>query len=83
MKITPAFFSSSLKVVTTDTESNTASTAILGFCDAGQDLLLAQRNAELLIGLENFRIDLVERFRTRLALRRRVVADRVLKSILG
>src|SRR5579871_931762 len=29
MKITPAFFSSSLKVVATDTESNTASTAIL------------------------------------------------------
>ncbi len=27
MKITPAFFSSSLKVVATDTESNTASTA--------------------------------------------------------
>ena len=29
MKITPAFFSSSLNVVATDTESNTASTAIL------------------------------------------------------
>ena len=27
MKITPAFFSSSLKVVATETESNTASTA--------------------------------------------------------
>jgi hypothetical protein len=34
-KITPAFFSSSLKVVTTDTESNTASTATREpFCPA-------------------------------------------------
>ncbi len=32
MKITPAFFSSSLKVVTTETESNTASTAIFEVC---------------------------------------------------
>ena len=66
-KITPAFFSSSLKVVATETESNTASTATaalaFGTHDAGQDLLLAQRNAELLVGLEDFRIDLVERLR--------------------
>src|SRR5215469_15159973 len=33
MKITPAFFSSSLKVVATETESNTASTAILRFVE--------------------------------------------------
>ena len=29
--------------------------------DAGQHFLLAQRNAELLVGAQNFRIDLVER----------------------
>ena len=52
MKITPAFFSSSLKVVTTETESNTASTAILERLHAGQDFLLAQRNAELFIDLQ-------------------------------
>ena len=83
MKITPAFFSSSWKVVATETESNTASTATrergalalavaIGFDDAGQHLLLTQRNAELLVGLEDFRIDLVERGQ-RLLLRRRVV----------
>ena len=32
MKITPAFFSSSLKVVATDTESKTASTATRELC---------------------------------------------------
>src|SRR5262249_1251855 len=43
--------------------------------DPGQHLLLAQRNAELLIGLEDFRIDLVERGRAGHLLRRRVVVD--------
>src|SRR6201998_3988291 len=35
MKITPAFFNSFWKVVATDTESNTASTAILRLADGG------------------------------------------------
>ena len=43
--------------------------------DARQHLLLAQRNAELLVGLEDFRIDLVERLRRRVLLGRRVVVD--------
>ena len=76
MKMTPAFFSSSLKVVATETESNTASTATRRSPsrthDAGEDFLLAQRNAELLVGLEDFRIDFVER-RQRILLRRRIV----------
>ena len=42
--------------------------------DAGEDLLLAQRNAELLVGLEDFRIDLVERGQ-RLLLRRRIIIE--------
>ena len=67
MKITPAFFSSSLKVVATETEfeHRVDRDAALAFrtLDAGQHLLLAQRNAELLVGLQNLRIDLVERLR--------------------
>ena len=68
-----------MKVVATETESNTASTATRERVpsvahDAGQHLLLAQRNAELLVGLEDFRIDLVER-RQRLLLRRRVIIE--------
>jgi hypothetical protein len=71
MKITPALLSSSWKVVATETESNTASTATRervpsSRSHAGEDLLLAQRNAELLVGLEDFRIDLVERLQRRL-----------------
>ena len=42
---------------------------------ARQNLLLAQRNAELLVGPENFRVDLVERLRAGLLLRRRVVIE--------
>ncbi len=76
MKITPAFFSSSLKVVATETESNTASTATrLRRLDAGQDFLLAQRDAELLVGLQDLGIDLVEGLRRRVHLRRGVVVD--------
>ena len=42
--------------------------------DAGQQLLLGQRNAELLVGLEQLRIDLIEALRAlRLRLRRRVI----------
>ena len=33
--------------------------------DAGQDFLFAQWNAELLVGAQNFRIDLVERLQRR------------------
>ncbi len=39
---------------------------------AGEDFLLAQRNAELRVGLENFRIDFVERGQ-RVFLRRRII----------
>jgi hypothetical protein len=68
MKITPALASSSLKVVTTDTESNTASTATLrSFAHAGQDFLFGERNAELLIGAQQFRIDIVDRLRPSVA----------------
>ncbi len=48
-----------------------------GTLDAGKDLLLAQRDAELLVGLENLRIDLVEGLRGRVHLRRGVVIDLV------
>jgi hypothetical protein len=52
-KITPAFLSSSLKVVTTETESNTASTGhARAVLHARQDLALPQRNAELLVGAQ-------------------------------
>src|SRR5512139_931871 len=44
----------------------------LGAHDAGEDLLFAQRNAELLICLENFRIDFIERGQ-RLLLRRGII----------
>ncbi len=64
--MTPAFASSSLKVVTTETLSNTASTATrLLRRDACENLLLAERNAELLVGLEELGIDLVERLSAR------------------
>ena len=42
---------------------------------AGEHLLLAQRNAELLVGLEDLRVDLVERLRRDLLPRRGVVVD--------
>ena len=42
--------------------------------NAGQHLLLAQRNTELFVGLQNFRIDLVERGQ-RLLLRRGIVIE--------
>src|SRR5690606_8281214 len=50
--------------------------------NAGQDLLLLERNAELLIRAQQLRIDLVEALRTLHALRRRVVMD-VLEVDLG
>ncbi len=43
--------------------------------DAEQRFPLAQRNAELLVGRENLGIDLVERLRSVLLLRRRVVVE--------
>ena len=43
--------------------------------DAEQDLPLAQRDAELLVGAQDFRVDLVERLRPVLLLRRGVVVD--------
>ena len=46
---------------------------VCGLLDAEQRLALAQRNAELLVGAQNFRIDLVERLRRRL--RRGIVID--------
>ena len=47
----------------------------LGPLDAEQSLALAQRNAELVIRRENFGIDLVERFRSVLFLRRGIVVE--------
>ncbi len=43
--------------------------------NAEQRFALAQRNAELFVGAQNFRIDLVERFRAVLLLRRRIVIE--------
>jgi hypothetical protein len=69
-KITPAFFSSSWKVVPTETLSNTASTAtlrpsagVLGALDAREDHLFLQRDAQLFIGRQQLGIDLVQRLR--------------------
>jgi hypothetical protein len=73
-------------VVATDTESNTASTAILrGLAPSSlfggrshhafEDLDFAQGNAELLVGFQDFRIDLVERGHRLLRLGRRVVIE--------
>jgi hypothetical protein len=47
----------------------------LALLHAGEDFLLRQRNAELLIGLQQFRIDLVERARSGHALRRGIVIE--------
>jgi hypothetical protein len=47
----------SLKVVATETLSNTASTA------TPASIALVQRDAELLVGLEQLRIDLVQALR--------------------
>jgi hypothetical protein len=50
-----------LKVVTTETLSNTASTAYFGRAlDARQHLLLAQRDAQLGVGGQDLGVDLVE-----------------------
>ena len=43
--------------------------------DAGQHLLLGQRNAQLLVGAQNLRIELVQALQLRLLLGRRVVGD--------
>ena len=83
MKITPALASSALKVVATETEvehrvdrdAPSARRPRRSHADAEQHLLLAQRNAELLVGREDFRIDLVERLRPGLLLRRGVVIE--------
>ena len=45
----------------------------LGLFDAGEDFLLAQRNAELLVGPQQFRVNLVERLRAALVLRSGIV----------
>jgi hypothetical protein len=60
-KMTPASASFSLKVVATETLSNTASTA------TPASILLLQRDAELLVGLQQLRVDLVEALRLLLA----------------
>ena len=71
--MTPAAARRSLKVVATETLSNTASTATPGEARA-----LVQRHAELLVGLEQLRIDLVQALRPVLAcLGRGVVGDRL------
>jgi hypothetical protein len=54
-------------------DRNARARAVLAL-DAGQHLLLAQRNAELGVGLEDFGVDLVER-RQRIALRRRIIIE--------
>jgi hypothetical protein len=68
-KMTPAFFNFRLEGRATETESNTRHQRPT----PAEHFLLAQRNAELLVGLEQFRIDLVQRFRPRLVLRRGVI----------
>ena len=50
--------------------------------DACQHLLLAQRDAELLVGLENLRVDLVQGLRRRDSLRRGVVVDVVVIDLV-
>ncbi len=55
-----------------DRDARARAAVLVGAHDTGQHFLLAQRNAELLVSLENFRIDLVERGQ-RLLLRRRIV----------
>ena len=80
MNSTPALASSSWKVVATETESNTASTATRERVPSplsmpSSALALADRNAELLVGLENLGIDLVERLRPVVLLGRRVVIE--------
>src|SRR5690349_6223408 len=45
------------------------------FTHASEDLLLLQRYAELFVGSQNFRIDLIKRLRCFERLRRRVVVD--------
>src|SRR5262249_55417336 len=42
---------------------------------AGEDFLLTQRDPELFVGLQNFRIDFIERFRSNLLFRRGVVMN--------
>ena len=66
----PSSASLSLKVVATDTESNTASTATpaITFCSC-------ERDAELVEGRLDLRIEIVEALQRRLLLRGRVVDD--------
>ena len=71
--MTPAFASVSLKVVATETLSKTASTATPASISR-----FAQRDAELLVGLEELRIDLGEALRpVRLGLGGGVIRDRL------
>ena len=58
--MTPAFASSSLNVVTTETRVEHRVDGHPALLHAASDLLLAQRDAELLVGLEKLRIDVVE-----------------------
>src|SRR4051794_18795871 len=46
--------------------------------DPGQDLLLADRDAQLVVGLADLRVDLVQRLRLLLLPGRRIVADRLI-----
>ena len=72
-KMMPTFASCSRKVVATETR---VEDRVDG--DAGELRALAQRNAELLVGLEELRVDVVERLRPVLPrLGRRVVDDRL------
>ena len=72
--MTPAFFSSSRKVVATD---DAVEHRIDGHArralDAGEHLLLLERDAELLVGTADLGIELVERSQLRLLLRRRII----------
>ena len=43
--------------------------------DASQNLLLAERNAELLVDAQQFGIDIVDRLRTRRRFRRRIIIE--------
>ena len=72
-KMTPFSLSFALNVVATETLSKTASTAT-----PGEPRPLVQRHPELLVGLEQLRVHLVEALRAvLLLLRRRVVRDRL------
>ena len=63
--MTPALASSALKVVAIETEFENGVDRHPGLLDPRQDLLLDERDAELSVGAQQLRVDLVERPRRR------------------